>query len=134
MPCKDVLWLGVVPCLVAVSTTRCHAASDLQEHEQQQHLKVGVADREDECTCDRFCSGECAPFFSRTLPPRDPSVPNVMNLTLFRFTPRAIAHRLADTNTGDLDGDLGFFFDRFALGDRCRAEPTDLRCFLAPWR
>ena len=95
---------------------------------------VGLA----KCTCDRFCRGDCAPFFSRTLPPNSasgkPGSNKVVNLTLYRFTPVKISQRLADTNTGDLNGDLGFFFDRFALGDRCRAEPTNMRCFLSPWR
>ena len=93
------------------------------------------------CTCDDFCSNRCAPFDSGRLPPTtDPAPPApssgrgaVRNVTWFRFTPRSIMHELADTNTGDVDGDLGFFFDRRALTARCALEPTNLRCFLAPW-
>ena len=37
-----------------------------------------------ECTCDRFCRYECAPYFSRTLPPPTPGQPNqqIRNLTV----------------------------------------------------
>lgn len=85
------------------------------------------------CTCDRFCRDECAPFASHQLPPGLPPPGQTLNLTLYRFTPRVIQSTLGNTNTGDLDGDLGFFLARFALDARCRHEPTNLRCFLAPW-
>ena len=84
------------------------------------------------CSCDSFCRGECAPLNSRSLPPGLPAA-RTLNLTLFRFTPRSVT-QLANTNTGDADGDLGFFVARFALGVRCAVQPTNLRCFLAPWR
>jgi hypothetical protein len=34
---------------------------------------------------------------------------------------------LADTNTGDADGDLGFFLDRRSLTARCALEPSNSR-------
>ena len=52
-------------------------------------------------------------------------------LTVYRFTPDSVRH-LADTNTGDASGDLGFFLDRRALTSRCAIDPTNKRCFLAP--
>lgn len=87
------------------------------------------------CTCDDFCSGRCAPFDSGKLPPAELPVDrgNIRNVTWFRFTPTSIRTTVADTNTGDIDGDLGFFLDRRALTARCALEPTNLRCFLAPW-
>lgn len=53
-------------------------------------------------------------------------------VSLWRFTPSQ-ALSLADTNSGDESGDLGFFLDRRALTARCRIDPTNLRCFLAPF-
>ena len=84
------------------------------------------------CTCDDFCSNRCAPFDSgKLLPGSDTQA--VANVTWFRFTPRSVRTTVAETNTGDVDGDLGFFLDRRALTARCRLEPQNLRCFLAPW-
>ena len=88
------------------------------------------------CTCDAFCEGACAPFDSGKLPPPVPARPaggGLQNITLYRFTPRSIRAVIAETNTGDIGGDLGFFVDRRALTARCALEPTSLRCFLAPW-
>ena len=90
-----------------------------------------------ECTCDSFCAGSCAPFCNSHSGASCPSLPMppalVQNLTLYRFTPRSIKHTIADTNTGDIDGDLGFFIARRALTARCAVEPRNLQCFLAPW-
>ena len=85
------------------------------------------------CSCDDFCAGSCQPFDSGKLPPAPTSAQRVQNMTLYRFTPRSVRSVLADTNTGDADGDLGFFLDRRSLTARCALEPTNLRCFLAPW-
>lgn len=89
-----------------------------------------------DCSCANFCAGRCAPFSSGKLPvPAKPSDngTQIRNVTWYRFTPRSIRQELANTNTGDVDGDLGFFLDRRALTARCALEPTSLRCFLAPW-
>eukprot|EP01052_Picozoa_sp_SAG31_P045313 SAG31_NODE_8222_length_1494_cov_1.156272_1_plen_383_part_01 len=96
-------------------------------------IAATAANHQGGCSCDSFCAGQCAPLTSRSLPPGLHPRQKTLNLTLYRFTPRSV-QRLADTNTGDADGDLGFFVARFALGARCAIEPTNLRCFLAPWR
>jgi hypothetical protein len=85
------------------------------------------------CTCDDFCSNRCAPFDSGKLPSPIAHGGRVRNVSCYRFTPKSISGVVADTNTGDVDGDLGFFLDRRALTARCALEPTNLRCFLAPW-
>ena len=95
---------------------------------------VGVVG-ESNCSCDSFCTGGCSPFATtQTSSARGPRLPNYKptNLTLFRFTPRS-QRQLGDTNTGDAVGDLAFLLDRRALSVRCAVEPTNERCFLAPW-
>ena len=73
------------------------------------------------CGCATFCKKGCVPPQSRVPVP----------LTVYRFTPDSVRH-LADTNSGDGSGDLGFFLDRRALTARCAIDPTNERCFLAP--
>ena len=96
------------------------------------------------CGCAAFCKRGCFPrsasraAFQAQRSHRDldhhrrqsqsrPPLP----LTVYRFTPDSVRH-LADTNTGDASGDLGFFLDRRALSTRCAIDPTNKRCFLAP--
>jgi hypothetical protein len=79
------------------------------------------------CSCDSFCSGSCSFHAGGST---NESI--VTNITMYRFTPRSVLH-LENTNTGDALGDLGFFFDRRALQARCALDPTNERCFLAPW-
>ena len=89
------------------------------------------------CTCAGFCAGTCS-FTAGGRPAlADTSSESWRrNLTLYRFSPpgQSSPGSLADRNTGDASGDLEFLLDRRALSARCAIEPTNERCFLAPWR
>lgn len=81
------------------------------------------------CSCDGFCRSECS------WPSTQGNTLRPQNLTLYRFSPPGNSDptSLADRNTGDAAGDLAFLLDRRALSARCALEPTNERCFLAPW-
>eukprot|EP00041_Stephanoeca_diplocostata_P010289 m.163339 g.163339 ORF g.163339 m.163339 type:complete len:495 (-) comp18100_c0_seq12:337-1821(-) len=89
------------------------------------------------CDCENFCSSHCAystGYDEASISTEDASanVP-VLNITLYRFTPpNSDILTIEDRNTGDVAGDLLFFLDRRALTARCKLEPGNERCFLAP--
>ena len=78
-------------------------------------------------TCQDFCAGKCS-FRNRTSSaPADQGAP--LNLTLYRLTPQHVLG-IANRNTGDPPGDVGFFLSRKTLAAECAQDPTNIRCFL----
>jgi hypothetical protein len=75
--------------------------------------------------CASFCGGTCS-FYNAT----SDEAPHLENLTLYRVTPRNVTD-IANKNTGDPPGDIGFYLSRKSLVVECRDDPTNQRCFLA---
>jgi hypothetical protein len=78
-------------------------------------------------TCKDFCSSDCSFRNASSPAPADQGLP--LNLTLYRITPQHVLG-IANRNTGDPPGDVGFFLSRKTLAAECARDPTNIRCFL----
>ena len=85
-------------------------------------------DAEVEQTCASFCDGKCSFYNKSSALPADQAKP--LNLTLYRITPQHVLG-IANRNTGDPPGDVGFFLSRKTLAAECEKDPSNIRCFLA---
>jgi hypothetical protein len=78
-------------------------------------------------TCADFCAGKCSFRNASSGAPADQGV--AVNLTLYRLTPVGVLG-IANRNTGDPPGDVGFFLSRKTLAAECAKDPSNIRCFL----
>ena len=84
-------------------------------------------DAEVQATCADFCAGKCSFYNKSSELPADQAKP--LNLTLYRITPQHVLG-IANRNTGDPPGDVGFFLSRKTLAAECAKDPNNIRCFL----
>ena len=75
--------------------------------------------------CKAFCSNKCS-FYNSS----DNETPTRENITIYRISPKNVTD-LANHDTGDAPGDIGFFLSEKALKAECERNPTDIACFLA---
>lgn len=73
--------------------------------------------------CLSFCSGECD-FNSAN------DTGTAQQISLYRVTPRNVTD-IANKNTGDPPGDIGFYLSRMQLVQQCARDPNSRGCFLA---
>ena len=75
--------------------------------------------------CLRFCNGT-APFHPEYSPL------NRTNITVYRLTSKSLTeYGIANKNTGDVPGDVGFYIESLMIHVRCKPPWTGKQCFLA---
>jgi|EP01044_Picomonas_judraskeda_P020115 hypothetical protein len=110
-------------CLAALGAVAAAAASPATASSARSSTAVCPQSGDADAICLSFCSGECD-FNSAN------DTGTAQQISLYRVTPRNVTD-LANKNTGDPPGDIGFYLSRMELVQQCARDPNSRGCFLA---